>query len=137
MKYDVKNLALAFHYQGNYAKAGELYEEATTAFRLLGDTSQEYFAELLNDYGTLFMDLGAYDTSLLHFTKALSLYQDIYGLEHSQVAAVMNNLAMAYDYTNELDSAEYYYKRAIEIDKKVVGYQSIEITRLLNNLAFI
>ena len=132
-----KNLALAYHYQGDYEQAGMLFQEAEAGFRQLGDTTTEYFAELLNDYGTLFMDLGDYEPSLQNFTQALALYQRIYGPEHRQVAAVMNNLAMAYDYKNELDSAEYYYKKAIEMDKKVVGYESIEITRLLNNVAFI
>lgn len=132
-----KNLALAYHYQGDYEQAGILFQEAEAGFRQLGDTTTEYFAELLNDYGTLFMDQGEYEKSLSNFREALLLYKRIHGPEHRQVAAVMNNLAMAYDYKNELDSAEYYYKKAIEMDKKVVGYESIEITRLLNNVAFI
>lgn len=132
-----KNLALAYHYQGDYEQAGVLFAQAEAGFRQWGDTTTEYFAELINDYGTLFMDLGDYEQSSRNFQEALALYTRIHGPEHRQVAAVMNNLAMAYDYKNELDSAEHYYKKAIEMDKRLVGYESIEITRLLNNVAFI
>jgi len=133
----IKNLALAYHFTGDYATAGKLYKKAEWGFRSLGDTTEEYFAELLNDYGTLFMDLGEYEKSLQNFSMALALYRNIHGPEHRQVAAVMNNLAMTYDYYNMLDSAEFYYKKAIEMDIKLLGYQSIEVTRVLNNLAFI
>ena len=132
-----KNLALVYHYKGNLDTAKYLYEKSLEILRSIVKPPNAKFAEALNDYGTLQMDLSKYDDAKNSFEESLKNYVKLYNKEHKDVASTYNNLALDFHYLNELDSAEKYYTTAYELNRKIFGDSSLSVTYNINNLAFV
>ncbi|MBX9573582.1 MAG: tetratricopeptide repeat protein [Candidatus Obscuribacterales bacterium] len=55
--------------------------------------------------------------------------------DQTQLARVLNNLAVLYNETNRNPKAEEYYKRALGLREKLLGPNTMEVAITLNNLA--
>ena len=84
----------------------------------------------------VFLDVAAlYNESELLKRRASALAENIYGLEHSEVAVNLNNLAVLLQATNRLGEAESLLRRALAIDEKNLGSEHNNVAIRLNNLA--
>ena len=70
--------------------------------------------------------------------EAIEIWKKVYGDEHPQVAAGLNNLAALLDEDpKNWDEAEKLYKESLAIRKKVLGEEHPDVAGSLNNLALL
>ncbi|MEH2295532.1 tetratricopeptide repeat protein [Nostoc sp.] len=67
--------------------------------------------------------------------QCVELTQNRLGLEHSDVAANLNNLAGLYESTGRYSEAEPLYQQALELRKRLLGDNHLDVATSLNNLA--
>ncbi|MEH2461952.1 tetratricopeptide repeat protein [Nostoc sp.] len=67
--------------------------------------------------------------------QCVELTQNRLGLEHSDVAANLNNLAGLYESTGRYSEAEPLYQQALELRKRLLGNNHLDVATSLNNLA--
>ena len=133
-----KNLAVAHHYNGDYEEAESYYRKSISLHENIPDNKDILYAEALNDYGTLKMDIEEIDSSLVYFRNSLSLYLNIFGKKGSEdVASVLSNIGLAHQYNKNLDSAEYYLRRSLKMNLNLSNGENFNIVYNYNNLAFV
>ena len=133
----IKDLALAYHFKGDLEKADKLYHQAIIEHEKIGNLNTISYAEALNDYGTLKMDIEEMDTALYYFDKALPIYRDIYGEEHRDVASVLSNIGLAHQYNGNLNEAEDHLRRSLKMNLKISNGEDYHLVYNYNNLAFV
>ncbi|MBD2513706.1 tetratricopeptide repeat protein [Nostoc sp. FACHB-973] len=69
--------------------------------------------------------------------RCVELTQNHSGLEHSYVAASLNNLAKLYESTGRDSEAEALYQQALELRKRLLGDNHLDVATSLNNLALL
>ncbi|MBX9256304.1 tetratricopeptide repeat protein [Desmonostoc muscorum CCALA 125] len=69
--------------------------------------------------------------------RCVELTQNHSGLEHSYVAASLNNLAKLYESTGRDSEAEPLYQQALELRKRLLGDNHLDVAASLNNLALL
>ena len=121
-------LGIMYYDNGEYDKAGKLYEQALNKSKQLEDNSN--IAESLRKQGALFRKQRDYVQSLEKFNEALSIFKVMN--DKSSMAKAMNSIAILYYRTKRLDEAlEYWlqaYNTAKEFDDK------LKISKYVNNI---
>tara|TARA_Y100000588_G_scaffold395259_1_gene521978 strand:+ start:21018 stop:23336 length:2319 start_codon:yes stop_codon:yes gene_type:complete len=121
-------LGIMYYDNGEYDRAGKLYERALKKSKQLEDNSN--IAESLRKQGALFRKLRNYDESLEKFNEALSIFRVMN--DKSNIAKSMNSIAILYYRTKRLDEAlEYWllaYNTAKEFDDK------LKLSKYVNNI---
>jgi tetratricopeptide (TPR) repeat protein len=97
--------------------------------------AQEAHWNELNSQVTQLYQQGKYAEAEPLFQRALRIREKALGPDHTDVATVLNNLALLYDHQSKYASAEPLYERALHIDEKVLGTEHPGVARDLNNLA--
>ncbi|MFN6539605.1 MAG: tetratricopeptide repeat protein [Nostoc sp. EkiNYC01] len=69
--------------------------------------------------------------------RCVELTQNHPGLEHSYIAASLNNLAKLYESTGRDSEAEPLYQQALELRKRLLGDNHLDVAASLNNLALL
>src|SRR2546426_1030566 len=64
---------------------------------------------------------GQYTEAEPLYLRALALAELVWGSDHTEVAAVCNNLAVLYKYTGKFDEAERLYRRALPLMEQSLG----------------
>ena len=131
-----KNLASIYYSEGRFDEAKILYEKSIKIHKKFPKPKNIALADALNEYAELNLELGKYDTAIQYFNEAYLIYRE-FGENNYNFSAVTNNLAMAFDYKGELDSAEYLYRKALKISYNLTGNRDLQIAHESNNLAFI
>jgi len=132
----LKNLASITFDEGNFEKAKVLYEKSIRIYRRFPNPGGTSLAEALNQYGMINVQLGNYDEGIKYLEESYSLYRKE-GSESFNTASLINNIAWAFDYKGELDSAEAMYRKALSISYKLTGNNKLLIAHITNNLASI
>ncbi len=121
-------LGIMYYDNGEYDKAGKLYEQSLNKSKQLEDNSN--IAESLRKQGALFRKQRDYVQSLEKFNEALSIFKVMN--DKSSMAKAMNSIAILYYRTKRLDEAlEYWlqaYNTAKEFDDK------LKISKYVNNI---
>lgn len=78
---------------------------------------------------------GDYPTALAYAEQALEMAKEIYGEEHPEYGASLNNIAFVYDAMGRYDEAIDLTKRAVDNAKNTLGKQHEEYCLRLGNLA--
>ncbi len=79
---------------------------------LFGDSPA--LASILNNYGEFNMYfIKDFNKSLVYYTKALPLYQKLYGEHHPSIANCLRNIGEIYFYKRDYTKALLYYQKAI------------------------
>lgn len=81
--------------------------------------------------------LAAYPQAQELFERALAIRERVFGLEHSDSLATLNNLGMLLRLSGKLADARSHLERALEIRKRVFGLQHLDTATVLNNLALV
>lgn len=92
-------------------------------------------AEPLNRNVIQLLKRGQYDAAIPLAERALSIGEKALGPEHRLVAAILNNLAAAYEGKSDYARAERLYERALRIVENTLGPEHPETTPKLNGLA--
>ena len=121
-------LGIMYYDNGEYDKAGKLYEQALNKSKQLEDNSN--IAESLRKQGALYRKQKQYDKALEKLNEALSIFKVMN--DKSSMAKAMNSIAILYYLTKRLDEAlEYWlqaYNTAKEFDDK------LKISKYVNNI---
>ena len=94
-------------------------------------------ARLMNDLGVLRSRKAQHMDAEPLMRRALAIYEQRYGPDHSEVAATLNNLSWLLHDTNRPAEAEPLARRALAIDEQCVGPGHLNIATHLNTLAWI
>ncbi len=78
---------------------------------------------------------GKYRLAERHAKMVLELGEKLFGSQHKNVAAFLNNLALIYRIQGRFGEAEELYKRDLVISQAVLGRAHPSVARSLNNLA--
>jgi CHAT domain-containing protein/tetratricopeptide (TPR) repeat protein len=89
---------------------------------------------LYNDAVRLYSQ-GRYAAAEQVYNRALTIRERLLGLEHPDVADILNNIAVIYDAEGRQKEAEQLYKRALVIREKALGQNDTKVASSLHNLA--
>jgi len=94
-------------------------------------------AQSLNNLAGLYRNLGRIADAEPLYKRAISIWENELGPEHSILVTALNNLADAYSIVGRNDEAERLFKRSLSIGEKTVGPAHPSLARPLNNLALL
>jgi len=80
---------------------------------------------------------GKYDEARPLGERALEIREGVLGLEHTDVARALNNLAPLYFYKGDYAKAEALFQRALSIRERILRPEHPDIASSLNNLAIL
>jgi CHAT domain-containing protein/Flp pilus assembly protein TadD len=94
-------------------------------------------AQLYNNIGQAYDEMGDVDLALQHKQRALELYKRVYGTEHTTHAMVLGNIGLSYEAAGQYDKALDYLKQALDIRIKLQGRSHKEVGTLYLNMGMI
>jgi len=92
---------------------------------------------LLNKTVSYLHDRAQYEEAEPLYERALHIFEQVLGPEHSDVAQSLNNLAILYCEQGRYEEAEPLYERALHIFEQVLGPEHSDVAQSLNNLAIL
>ncbi len=87
-----------------------------------------------NETGVYLKQRAQYAEAGTYYQRAIAIGEKMLGLEHPDVAARLNNLALLYAAQGRYEEAEPLLKRALAIGEKVLGPEHLDLANRLNNL---
>lgn len=78
---------------------------------------------------------GSYSQAEQLYRRAISISENVFGVDHPQVAAIRNDLGTSYWQAGRFAEAELLLKEALATKEKVYGHNHNEVASGLNNLA--
>ncbi|MEH2198448.1 tetratricopeptide repeat protein [Nostoc sp.] len=87
--------------------------------------------------GCFYGGQGLYLQAELYYKLCIEVAENRLGLEHLDVAASLNNLALLYIYTGRYSEAELLFQQALELTKRLLGDNHPHVADSLNNLALL
>jgi len=92
-------------------------------------------AQLLYRAGTILYYRGFYSQSQVFHQKALAIREEVFGLDHADVAESLNAIAKLFRIHNNFEQAERFYRQALTIREKTLGPGHYATAVSLNNLS--
>jgi serine/threonine-protein kinase len=80
-------------------------------------------------------NLGERDSARVMYERALSLHENVYGLDHPQTATAFNNLGVAMQQLGLPDSAQVLLQRALDIRTRYFGEKHAAVANTLMTIA--
>jgi Uncharacterized protein conserved in bacteria len=78
-------------------------------------------ADCENHIGRVYLEKGESNQAILHLTKAIDLYRNIFGHNCFSLTNCYSGLGAAYEAEGDYDKAIEFYKKVITLDKKFIG----------------
>ncbi|WP_258102496.1 CHAT domain-containing protein [Marinoscillum sp. MHG1-6] len=98
------------------------------------DASGVQYATAMNNLAAIARMEGDFALAKELFSKALTIYQKIYGTMHPNYASALNNLASVERLLANYSEAEAHYKKVMEIDRAIYGEDHPQYATSINNL---
>ncbi len=92
-------------------------------------------AEFLNHIAVYLWQRAQFTEAEPLYKKALLLRENLFGLEHLDVASSLNNLATVYEEQGKYSQAEQLFRQALVIREQLLGPEHPTVATSLNNLA--
>jgi len=131
------NLARLLMLQGRPAAADSLYrrvlEIRASAFE---ETAREFRATALNNFASLKTRLGDYRAADTLYREALSIFRDVGGDAHPNVARVLNQIGELQLLQGKVVAARPYLEESLAISERSLGPDHVQVAVALSNLAF-
>ena len=126
----------AFALETEYRSHTEIERSIALKEKLLSElsTETEISGYLLSSLATLYSTIGAYQKSLDYSEKALKVGLAVFGDKHPKVAAVYNNIGIAWGDLGDNEKAIKYCSKALEINLAVFGDKHSSVAKNYNNL---
>jgi tetratricopeptide (TPR) repeat protein len=80
---------------------------------------------------------GRYDAALATYRQALPIHREIYGLEHPEVATLLNNIGRAALMAGQVEEAEQPLRQSLAMTEKFQGLTHDDLVSRINSLAMI
>jgi len=125
---ELNTLGANLYNQSDYANSVELFEEALSCFRGVGDRPGE--ASVLNNLGATYNHLGRYSEAAKSLIQSADIYRQLNDLQASGIG--LNNLGSNYYAQGQYQEALVYYADALDIARKN-GYRPLE-GDIINNI---
>ncbi|MCC5606443.1 tetratricopeptide repeat protein [Nostoc sp. CHAB 5834] len=109
-----------------------IIEVATHLSQYVGD---ENLITLFTKLAWFYQGQELYQQAESWLQKCIEVTQNRLGLEHTDVAASLNNLAEFYKSTGRYSEAETLYQQALKLRKQLLGENHLDVATSLNNLA--
>ena len=87
--------------------------------------------------GDAWRSQGVIDSAMVAYKAALSIRENLYGLESEEVAAIWSNIAILHRITGDYQKAMHLYQKSDSILVKVYGFEHEKRAAVLNGLAII
>jgi len=120
--------------RAQYKEAESLLEQALAIRAQIGTESLD-IAQSLNNLAHLYQTQGKHEQVEPLYQRALSIYEQELGADHSWAATSLNNLAALYRDQGKYEQAEPLYQRALSICEQQLGPDHPNTALSLNNLA--
>ena len=122
---------------GNYHEAQKQCEQVLRLHKEAEGniSSDEYYAFLKREYGTLCIETGNFDKAVEALTESSNIIKNIYGDSHPSYAVTLNNLAVCYMNLPNLDEAVRLITIVLEIYEESYGKEDFNYITSLMNLA--
>lgn len=78
-------------------------------------------ASTYNNIGSVLYAQDKYEEALVHFRKALAIWQKVLGSDHPDIATSYNNIAIVLYSQDKYEEALFNFKKALEIKEKILG----------------
>ena len=132
--FKVSNPAVA---RGETITARELLDQG--AKKITGGLGDQPLikARLMHTIGTVYRQLGLYDSAGSHFERALEIRQEQLGREHPEIAKSLGSVAMVYRLQGRHEQAEPLYQDSLEILEETLGAAHPELASSLNGLGIV
>jgi tetratricopeptide (TPR) repeat protein len=121
----------------HWGKYNESHQLVQSAFSLLAETSEKdpkLQANILNDLGYTYSQLGEFQKSLEYHNQALKIRQETFGEQHPDTATSLNNVGGTYGNLGDHNKALEYQLRALKIQQQLFGEQHQDTAQSLNNV---
>ena len=130
------SLAGVYDFAGLQESAIPLYEEAIGIFLACDPPLEIDVANLRNNLGMLYKEIGNFDLGEENYVKALETFERLHGRENDDVAAVYNNLGGLYYASGYSAQAREMHSQALEIRQKICeNPEHPDLGQSLSNLA--
>jgi len=116
------------------AKMLPLLPHAQHAAEAADQRGSAYTAMLLNNLGSYFKSIAAYDDARAFLERALRIDEASFGPDHPKVAIRVNNLGTVSRAQGDLPAARAFLERALRIDEASFGPDHPNVARDVNNL---
>jgi tetratricopeptide (TPR) repeat protein len=125
---------------GNYEHAQSIYDTILPALeedQLYSDVLEhtEEWCTVINDLGVLQWSNGELKNAKWTLLQALTMEEELYGVDSIEIAATLNNLGLVFAYSGEYEAARPFYERALSIREGVYGPDHPAHMSVLSNLA--
>jgi len=122
-----------------WEKCSELLPHALVLLDHCKDVNieNEALGNLLTKTGLFLMEQGMVNDAKLLYEKAITIFENLFGMMHPALSPVINYLGINYWYQRKLDYAKDLFTKALAIDEKHYGPDTPEVARDLNNLGLI
>jgi len=124
-------LAKAYSHQGDYEKAQELYLKSLSIHQTSPDRIAE--ANTQTHIGNMYSQCD-FDRSLHHYGLALSIYDELYGVDRILSTKPLNGMGNIYVILGRYEEGIQYYRRALRIREALYGEHSWHLANTINNL---
>lgn len=131
----LNDLARLYHDQGNYARAGELYQEALETRKQVLTDDDPNVADSLDNLAVLYRDQGDYASAEPLVQQALGIRKTVLGEQHPHYADSVINLARLFQEQGDYRRAEPLIRQALDIRKRVLGEKNPLYAEALEALA--
>lgn len=125
----LKYIGSSFVFETNYTQAIQYYDKALDIAEKINLYSE--IANINNNLGVIFNEVGNYKTSYYHLIKALNYY-DLSKNKEKKVSA-LNNIGLIFINLNNYERALIYLEQAI--DPQIMQKDTILVASVLNNIA--
>lgn len=124
-----------FYYQdGEYERAAAALEKGKTAFEESETIDSLGMAKLYNLGGVVLSRMGDHVGGLAAYARALEIWQNALGEDHSNIGFGYNNIGLAYIALGEYHNALEYLTCAVKAREEMLGDASRWLTQGHNNL---
>jgi CHAT domain-containing protein/Tfp pilus assembly protein PilF len=133
----LKNLAVLYHHQGNYAKAIPFYQKlCETQLTVLGKDHPDY-PQSLKTLGDLYHEIGDVPKATSLYVDARDIISTVLGENHPEFADVLNSIAGLLRELGGYSEAEPLYQKALEIRRNRYGEEHSLYAQSLKNLGLL
>lgn len=117
----------------NYSQALECHEKALDL--LQKERNPRRIGGNYNALGLIYYDLADYEKAFDFFNKALSIFLELFGDNHPEIASIYNNLGLIFSQQGEYSKAHEYHEKVLEYELKQFGKDHPGIATTYNNIA--
>lgn len=130
----LSNLAMAYDFAGQPAKAIPLFERAISARREQGGDDSSTFS-LMNGLAIAYQNAGKIDQALQLYQESHKKMEAAFGPDHKLTIAALGNLALGYSGAGEPAKATPLFEKAHRLATEKLGADHPQTIQALHNLA--